>query len=273
MTMKISSIDKHEYLSIFEQSLKNAIGFGASVIDEGMRYAALDGGKRIRPLCVYYGARSTGKDADIDEVVHLAVAVELIHNYSLVHDDLPAMDNDDYRRGKLSVHKKFGHANGILIGDQLLTLASCVLLDGARVYGTRFARAAQEISLSAKKMVLGQANDLQGCDSADDFLDMYSQKTAALICGAFGAGAICADADYDQIEKIGEYAMNVGVAFQLADDILDEGESGSIVSVLGKDETRNLLDAQTQRAKERALNFANAKELSEFADALCCRQK
>lgn len=109
--MKISTIDKNEFLFAFEQSLKDAIGYDDNVIDEGMRYAALDGGKRVRPLCVYYGARSTGKDAEVDEVVSLAVAVELIHNYSLVHDDLPAMDNDDYRRGKLSVHKKFGHAN------------------------------------------------------------------------------------------------------------------------------------------------------------------
>ncbi len=271
--MKISTIEKNEFLVMFEHSLKNAIGDGNSVIDEGMRYAALDGGKRVRPLCVYFGARAIGKDAEVDEVVRLAVAVELIHNYSLVHDDLPAMDNDDYRRGKLSVHKKFGHANGILIGDQLLTLASCVLLDGARVYGSHFARAAQEITSAAKRMVLGQASDLHGCDIADDFLDMYSQKTAALIVGSFVAGAICADADFEQIEKIGEYAMNIGVAFQLADDLLDEGEDGSIVSVLGTDETRALLNAKTQRAREICSNFSGAKELSDFADALCNRQK
>ena len=271
--MKISTIGKNEFLFMVEQSLKNAIGEGNSVIDEGMRYATLDGGKRVRPLCVYYGARSTGKDAEVDEAACLAVAIELIHNYSLVHDDLPAMDNDDYRRGKLSVHKKFGHANGILIGDQLLTLAACVLLDGARVFGAHFARAAQEITIAAKRMVLGQANDLRGCENANDFLDMYSQKTAALIVGAFCAGAICADADFEQIEKIGEYAMNIGVAFQLADDLLDEGEEGSIVSVLGADETRALRDAKTQRAKDTISAFSGAKELSDFADALCNRQK
>lgn len=271
--MKISTVDKNEFLSIFEQSLRNAIGYGNSVIDEGMRYATLDGGKRVRPLCVYYGARAIGKEAEVDEVICLAVAIELIHNYSLVHDDLPAMDNDDYRRGKLSVHKKFGHANGILIGDQLLTLASCVLLDGARTFGSHFARAAQEITSAAKRMVLGQANDLQGCETADDFLEMYSQKTAALIVGAFGAGAICAGADFEQIGKIGEYALNIGIAFQLADDLLDEGEEGSIVSVLGADETRDLLNAKTQRAREISGGFSGAKELSDFADVLCNRQK
>ncbi|UKI21643.1 MAG: polyprenyl synthetase family protein [Christensenella sp.] len=174
--MKISSVNKTEFLAMVEQSLKNAIGYGNFIIDEGMRYATLDGGKRVRPLCVYYGARATGRDAEVDEIVCIAVAIELIHNYSLVHDDLPAMDNDDYRRGKLSVHKKFGHANGILIGDQLLTLASCVLLDGARAYGSQFARAAQEITVAAKRMVQGQAIDLCGCQSEEDYLDMYSQK-------------------------------------------------------------------------------------------------
>ena len=122
-------------------------------------------------------------------------------------------------------------------------------------------------------MVIGQADDMQGCDSTDDFLDMYSQKTAALICGAFGAGAICAGADFDEIEMIGEYAMSVGIAFQLADDLLDEGESGSIVSVLGADKTRALLESETQKAKELASAFANAKELCDFADLLCNRQK
>lgn len=270
--MKISTIDKNEFLFEFEQSLKDAIGYDDNVIDEGMRYAALDGGKRVRPLCVYYGARSTGKDAEVDEVVSLAVAVELIHNYSLVHDDLPAMDNDDYRRGKLSVHKKFGHANGILIGDQLLTLASCVLLDGARAFGSHFARAAQEIVVAAKRMVVGQANDLQGCECADSFLEMYSQKTAALIVGAFGAGAICADADFEQIERIGDYAMNVGIAFQLADDLLDE-DKNSIVGVWGKEKTHALLESETQKAIDLATTFANAKELSDFATALCGRKE
>ena len=94
-----------------------------------------------------------------------------------------------------------------------------------------------------------------------------------MIVGAFCAGAICAGADFEQIEKIGEYATNIGIAFQLADDILDKGEEGSIVSVLGADETRALLGAKTQRAKEICAGFCGAKELSDFADALCNRQK
>lgn len=271
--MKISSVNKTEFLAMVEQSLKNAIGYGNFIIDEGMRYATLDGGKRVRPLCVYYGARATGRDAEVDEVVCLAVAIELIHNYSLVHDDLPAMDNDDYRRGKLSVHKKFGHANGILIGDQLLTLASCVLLDGARAYGSHFARAAQEITAAAKRMVQGQAIDLCGCQSEEDYLDMYSQKTAALIAGAFTAGAICAEADYEQVEKIDEYAENIGIAFQLADDLLDEGNENSVVTLIGEEAAKDLLLQKTEKACAIAREYFVGEELSAFAKALAVREK
>ena len=121
-------------------------------------------------------------------------------------------------------------------------------------------------------MVVGQANDLQGCECADSFLEMYSQKTAALIVGAFGAGAICADADFEQIERIGDYAMNVGIAFRLADDLLDE-DKNSIVGVWGKEKTHALLERETQKAIDLATTFANAKELSDFATALCGRKE
>lgn len=173
--MRISSVNKIEFLAMFEHALKDAVGDDAFTIDEGMRYATLDGGKRVRPMCVYLSARAVG-DADADEIVRLAVGVELVHNYSLVHDDLPAMDNDDYRRGKLSVHKKFGHANGILIGDQLLTLASCKLLDGARVYGTRFARAAQEITFAAKKWCADKQSILQVAKAKKTILTCILKK-------------------------------------------------------------------------------------------------
>lgn len=270
--MRISETNKTEFLAIFEQELRRCVGEDEFVIDEGMRYATLDGGKRVRPTCVYLGARAVG-DADVDEIVRLAIGVELVHNYSLVHDDLPAMDNDDYRRGKLSVHKKFGHANGILIGDQLLTLANCVLLDGARRYGSDFARSAQEIMFSAKEMVRGQAIDLAGCESERDYFEMYSQKTSALIRGAFKAGAICAGANLDTTEKIGEFAELVGLAFQLADDLLDEGEENSVVALLGKERTKDVLCEKTAKACEIAKEFCNAQELCDFANALLNRKK
>ncbi len=271
--MNISSLNRQQFLAMFEEALKEALGNGNSLIDEGMRYATLDGGKRVRPLCVYFGARSTGNDADVEQVIRLAVGIELIHNYSLVHDDLPAMDNDDYRRGKLSAHKKFGHANGILIGDQLLTQASFVLMDGAREYGSTFANSAQEIISSAKSMVEGQVKDLEGCDTQEQYLDMYSQKTGALIRGAFVAGAICSHASEEQLAIITEYGELIGVAFQLADDVLDDGEEGSLSALIGKERTIAMLKDKTERAKSLCNAFSNEAELRDFADMLCVRIK
>lgn len=271
--MNVSSLTPKTFLPVFERALAKSIGEEGQLLDEGMRYAALCGGKRVRPLCVFLGARAINAECDLDEIVRLAIGVELIHNYSLVHDDLPAMDNDDFRRGKPSVHKQFGHANGILIGDQLLTQATCELLEGARIYGKDFARAAEEIAFAAKAMVYGQQKDLNGCEGEDEFLDMYSQKTAALIRGSFTAGAICAGASFEKIEKIGGMGENIGIAFQLADDLLDEGEENSIVKAIGADGVRHALKQKTERAIEIAACFANENELVDFATMLCAREK
>lgn len=271
--MDVSSLTAKTFVAAFERELADSIGDESALLDDGMRYAALDGGKRIRPLCVFLGARAINGKCDLDEIMRLAIGVELIHNYSLVHDDLPAMDNDDYRRGKLSVHKKFGHANGILIGDQLLTHAMCELLDGARIYGKDFARAAEEIAFSAKAMVYGQERDLKGCQSEEEYFDMYAQKTAALIKGAFKAGAICAGANFEQIERMSEMGELVGIAFQLADDLIDEGEENSVVNVIGEKRARKALEEKTERAVRLAQNFANANELVDFANMLAVREK
>lgn len=228
--MNLADLDRNKFIVLFECALEDLLDGGDDIIREGMRYAVSGGGKRVRPLCVCLGAKAVGANCSADEIIRLALSIELIHNYSLVHDDLPAMDNDDYRRGKLSVHKKFGHANGILIGDALLSLATSVLLKGAREYGKDFARAASELSSVAEDMVLGQVKDLQGCKDESEYLKMYSQKTAALIRGAFVAGAIVGGGSEKQIAQIREFAENIGVAFQLADDILD---NDGVVSILG----------------------------------------
>lgn len=270
--MKVSDFDVKTFTSAFEQELCALLEKGDDVISEGMRYATLEGGKRIRPVCVFLGARAIDEQCDVDKVMRLALGIELIHSYSLVHDDLPAMDNDDYRRGKLSVHKKFGHANGILIGDQLLSTAMSVLLEGSSVYGTNFARAAEMLASSAKEMVLGQMRDLNGCQSVGEYFEMYSQKTSALIKGAFSAGAIVAGASLEQIEKIGDYAQNVGIAFQLADDLLD-GDKHSIIAALGVDGVKNALEEKTLSACSLANEFKNASELANFATMLGSRKK
>ena len=132
-----------EFLPLFEEKLA-AVLDGArtrSALDEPMRYACMGGGKRVRPVCVALGALAAGGDPLSERTAELAVAIELVHSYSLVHDDLPAMDNDDMRRGKPTVHKAFGEATAILTGDALLTLAARVCTEGAANYGAAFAAA------------------------------------------------------------------------------------------------------------------------------------
>lgn len=271
--MKVKDIDQSQFLSGFENALNERLKGAEGMLGEGMRYAMLDGGKRVRPLCVYFGAKAIGGEADINAVVLLALAIEFVHGYSLVHDDLPAMDNDDFRRGKLSVHKKFGHANGILIGDQLLTYAMNILCEGCERYGDTFARSARRIARGAMDMANGQALDLQGCKNKDEFLTMYAKKTGALIYSAFTAGATLANADGDALVAVEEFAKSVGLAFQLADDVLDIGEKGSILDVISENEARALLAEQSQKACEYAENLKCPHELQAFVKRLEQRRK
>lgn len=268
-----------DFITAFEKHLSDTIDTvcGASPLVDGMRYAVLDGGKRIRPICVFLGM-SAATDEEVegvlsDQVFALASAVELIHAYSLVHDDLPAMDNDDMRRGKLSVHMQFGEANGILIGDALLTLAMRVLTNGCIKYGDKFAKAAASISKAAADMADGQAYDLSGRKTESEFLSMYALKTGALIKGAFTAGALCGGADEDTLDAVECYAEHLGLAFQLADDLLDVGEDNSVVAVSGEQRVREMLERETEQSQIAAERLNNCVALKEFALKLCHREK
>lgn len=269
--MKIKEVDRTLFLAMFEDRLKAVLSSHDGILWDGMKYAMLQGGKRVRPTCIYLGAKSVGGDVDIEQVVDLAIGIECVHGYSLVHDDLPAMDNDDYRRGMLSTHKKFGHANGILIGDQLLTTAMRVLLDGAKRYGSQFSLASGHIAKGAMDMADGQALDLDGCHTKDEFLAMYSKKTGALIYSAFLAGATIAHANDEQLKNVGEYASNIGLAFQLADDLIDNDPS-SILSVISIDEAHSMLKDNTNFACEIAKCLENSDELLQFATMLSTRK-
>lgn len=269
--MKAKEVDRTLFIDMFEDRLKAVLSSFDGILWEGMRYAMLHGGKRVRPTCVYLGAMAVGGDIDIEQVMDLAIGIECVHGYSLVHDDLPAMDNDDYRRGMLSTHKKFGHANGILIGDQLLTTAMQVLLDGAKRYGSQFAQSAKYIAKGAMDMADGQALDLGGCHTKDEFLAMYRKKTGALIYSAFIAGANVANADDAQLKIVEEYASNIGLAFQLADDLLDN-DTASILSVISVDEAQSMLDCNTKTACEIAKRLENSDELLQFATMLSTRK-
>ena len=251
----------------------DALGVKASnPLKEGYIYAVKDGGKRIRPISVYLGALSTGKtigDEQLDALVDLASVVELVHSYSLVHDDLPAMDNDDYRRGKLSTHKKYGEANGILIGDGLLTVAMLTALNFD--HGANYVNASRYIARGALNMVSGQVYDL--ADGNKNYQVIYNLKTAELIANSFRAGAKCVGADDDTVALVGQFGHHLGMAFQLADDLLDDGTETSLVTENGREYVEILLKDETDKAIDKAKNLANSDVLTAFATKLFKRTK
>ncbi len=225
-----------------------------------MRHAALLGGKRMRPLLVYASGRMLG--ASDDALDAPAVAVECIHAYSLVHDDLPAMDDDALRRGQPTVHVAFDEATAILAGDALQTLAFQILSDAPLPAETRIALI-QELAFAAGAagMCGGQALDIEatglGGDIAiADLKRLHSLKTGALLRTAVRFGAIAANADADARERLDRYAEALGLAFQIRDDLLDiEADSATLGKTAGKDVAQNkatfpaLLGVDGSRAK------------------------
>ena len=207
---------------------------------DAMRYAALGGGKRLRPFLVLQGARLFSVSRK--SALRAAAAIELIHCYSLVHDDLPAMDDDDLRRGKPTVHKAFDEATAILAGDALLTLAFEVLAH-PDTHSNPDVRcrliAALARAAGAHGMVAGQVIDLSvGAREADigEITRLQRLKTGALIGFACEAGAILGQAAEAQHEALRGYAHDLGLAFQIADDLLDvEGTAEEVGKAVGKD--------------------------------------
>jgi geranylgeranyl diphosphate synthase type II len=211
------------------------------LIHQAMRYSVMGGGKRLRPVLVMAGAEAVGGKAT--DVLHAACAFELIHTYSLVHDDLPAMDNDDYRRGKLTNHKVYGEATAVLAGDALLTLAF-QLLSESKGAPEDVLRVIHEAAIGAGTLGLigGQVVDTlsEGIELNEDTLEyIHRHKTGALYKISVRAGAILAGASDEQLEALTRYAENLGLAFQIKDDILDiEGDENKIGKPVGSD-TRN----------------------------------
>jgi geranylgeranyl diphosphate synthase type II len=206
-----------------------------------MRYSVFAGGKRLRPILVIAGAEAVG--GQMADVMPTACCFELIHTYSLIHDDLPAMDDDDYRRGRLTSHKVFGEAMAILAGDALLTLAFKLVADNvARVRDARvICDVMAEIATAAGTagMVGGQVVDIESegrAVSAETLDYIHVHKTAALIRAALRAGAMLASAHPDHLEAIGRAGASLGLAFQIVDDILDvEGSLAELGKTAGSD--------------------------------------
>jgi geranylgeranyl diphosphate synthase type II len=208
-------------------------------IHTAMRYSVFAGGKRIRPILCFEAARIF--EPDVTAALHPACAIEFIHTYSLIHDDLPALDNDDLRRGKPTCHKKFGEATAILAGDALLTLAFQVIGETPTV-AERVIAILQEVSTSAgtvRGMVGGQVADLEneGKPVAPQMLEyIHRSKTAALIRAAVAAGALSAGAGAEEVGQLRRFGETIGWAFQVTDDILDvEESSAALGKTAGKD--------------------------------------
>jgi geranylgeranyl diphosphate synthase, type II len=208
-------------------------------IHRAMRYSLFAGGKRVRPILCIEAARAVAGSAD--GVVTAACSLELIHTYSLIHDDLPALDNDDYRRGKLTNHKVFGDAMAILAGDALLTLAFRVLAQ-LPAPPDRTARLLAELATAAGTvggMIGGQVADLEGEGKPPEAAlleTIHRAKTGALLRASLRMGAIFAGASETEYEALSCYGEHIGLAFQIVDDILDVEESSeSLGKTAGKD--------------------------------------
>lgn len=182
-----------------------------AVLSEAMRYAVGSGGKRIRPLITLYSALAVGGKAE--DAKYPAAAIEILHNYTLVHDDLPAMDNDTERRGKPTVWTKFGEANAILVGDALLALAYRVAAKAPR----NVAEIIDVLGEMGVGVVRGQVEDI--LHTPDEFV--YVHKTSDLFIAAAKMGALAGGGDAESVEKLGLFALNLGLAFQFEDDLLD----------------------------------------------------
>lgn len=262
---------------------------------DSMEYSLMAGGKRVRPALVLEFASLCGGDAD--KAIPAAVAVECIHTYSLIHDDLPCMDNDDYRRGKPSNHKVYGEDISLLAGDALQSMAFETLSAPDFVSAVGADRAIRCVNIlsnycGAKGMVGGQVIDIEHENKnagIEIISEMDRKKTGALIKSACEMGCVCGGGTEEQIKAAEKYGECIGLAFQVMDDILDvtstgemlgkpvgsdlENNKSTYVSLLGIDKCREIVKEQTQQAIE-ALNVFNGDStvLKEFALQLSDRE-
>lgn len=295
MDFKIELGNRHSFI---EDNLKSAIPNVQGphgILFDSMKYSLAAGGKRLRPMLLLEACRISG--GDIEKAMPFACAIEMIHTYSLIHDDLPAMDDDDLRRGKPTNHKVYGEGIAVLAGDGLLNYAFETMLEASVNSGEdcmRHIRAANEIAKGAGVfgMIAGQTADLESegkrVDEATlEFIHM--NKTAQLIIRPMRAGAILAGASEEALEAITEYAKNIGLGFQIVDDILDvigdqeklgknvgsdiEKEKSTYPSMYGLEESKQIAFDKIAKAKA-AISFfgSEAEFLLGLADYITDRE-
>lgn len=288
--------DKEKYIALINDALETylyPVADGQDIVLDAMRYSVRNGGKRVRPMLVLEFCRVCG--GNVENALPFACAVEMIHTYSLIHDDLPCMDDDDMRRGKPSCHKQFGEAYALLAGDGLLTLAFETLTRAENIKSSDIVRAVKALSsLSGiRGMIGGQVIDLLSEDGEpDDALlrRIDRLKTGALIQASVRLGCIAAGVTDETILRAADvYAESIGLAFQIVDDILDvtsstvmlgkpvgsdeKNDKVTFVKLLGLEKCKALADELTQAAVQ-ALNDlpGDTAFLADFANALAARK-
>lgn len=259
------------------------------ILFESMRYSLLAGGKRLRPVFVFDFCNMCG--GDWKAAAPFAAAIEMVHTYSLIHDDLPCMDNDDYRRGRLTNHKVYGEANAILAGDALLTAAFAYLAKAPFDAETRI-RAVAVLSECAGElgMVGGQVMDMmseQRQCTAQEVIDIQSRKTGALIKAACQMGVLAGQGSVAQLEAAADFAEHLGLAFQIRDDMLDViGDAKELGKATGVDNVKNtfvqlyglqkcdeMIRDHTKLAKAALSAFNETEFMLDLSDALVGRTK
>lgn len=255
-----------------------------SIVTDAMTYSVKNGGKRIRPFLTLEFAKACG--GNIDAALDFGCAIEMIHTYSLIHDDLPCMDDDDMRRGKPSCHIAFGEDNALLAGDSLLTHAFKVIASAKNISSSNIVTAVDFLSKYANGMIEGQVLDLQfekSNPTIEDVLSMYKLKTGCLLIAACQLGCLSSENWSIEINEAAyTYAMNLGLAFQIMDDILDitsdaetlgkpvgsdeKNQKSTIVKFYGLEKAKEMVDEYTNKAID-ALNVidGNTNILKEFA--------
>lgn len=255
---------------------------------EAMRYSLLAGGKRLRPIFVFDFCRMCG--GNWKDAVPFAAAIEMIHTYSLIHDDLPCMDNDDYRRGKLTNHKVYGEAIAVLAGDGLLTAAFNFVSKAPFSAEIRI-RAVEILSTCAGElgMVGGQVLDMKSEDrqcTRQEVLDIQSRKTGALFRAACMLGVLAGGGDEAKLTAANEFAANFGLAFQIRDDVLDvigsteelgkavgvDAVKNTFVQLYGLDVCNEMVHSHTQEAIKRLQGFDNPQYMENLANELITRR-
>ncbi len=237
-----------------------------------IRHSIFAGGKRFRPALVF--AAGTVFNLPEKKLLRTASAIEMIHTYSLIHDDLPAMDDDDLRRGRPTCHKKFGEAAAILAGDVLQSLAFQTIAEDENLTDKTKVKLIAELAISSAKMVDGQQMDLDAEGkkiTIEDLENIHRNKTGALICFSARAGAIIAEASENDLDAITDYAAKLGLLFQITDDLLDVTQTTAVLGkTAGKDLTAEkatypaFFGIETTKKMAEKINFEACEELDKI---------